>query len=62
MSISALGSSTSTPVRAPQPLAEKAEGAGPDRDGDADDVGAAAAAAPKAALPKGVGSLVDVTV
>jgi len=62
MSISALGSSTSAPVRAPQPPAEKAEAAGPDRDGDADDVGGKAAVATKAALPQGVGSLVDVTV
>jgi hypothetical protein len=41
---------------------EQAEGPGPDRDGDSDDVGAVSPAATKAALPQGVGQVLDVSV
>lgn len=47
-----------TPAIAMPRSNEAAEGAGPDHDGDADDVGAAAAPA-KASVAAGVGQLLD---
>lgn len=60
MNVSPANSSSTQAVRAPQQRQESKEAAGPDRDRDADD--ARAQAATKAAVPKGVGSVVDITV
>jgi hypothetical protein len=53
MSVSAVGSPTTVPI-----TPEKAEGPGPDHDGDADDVGGAQAPVQAAPAP-GMGAIVD---